>query len=51
MPVTIDVTMMPKIIIIQVIVAAVARRSGTVRVAISASSDVPLAPMPIPIRT
>ena len=43
------VTTMPATIMIQVIDAAAARRSGATRVASSASSDVPAAPTPAPI--
>ena len=40
---------MPAIIIIHMIIAAAARRSGATCVAINASSDVPAAPTPMPI--
>ena len=50
LPTSVAVTAMPKIIISQVIVAAAARRRGWVAMARSASSDVPEAPTPTPIR-
>ncbi len=40
---------MPMIIMIQVRLAAAGRRASAVRVASSASSDVPAAPTPMPI--
>ncbi len=43
------VTAIPATIMIQVIAAAAARRSGATRVASNASSEVPAAPTPMPI--
>ena len=47
-PETIAVTTMPAIIIIQTMVAAAGLRCSTVRLASSASNEVPAAPIPMP---
>ena len=47
-PATVAVTAMPKIIMIQTMVAAAGRRAGATRAASSTRSDVPEAPTPMP---